>query len=312
MNLSSAQQLTLTDLKGLEIDLVIAASGYERRATVVAREIQLLKMRRRLVLGFTDRMVLNRIRNDKIFSRLGYDSIPAEGRSDEVIRTVVKAHFEEVSKRNVTMLVDYTSMTRVWYAGIIDFLKTSSLDVDKVDVYFLYTPSRFAKARPPGPNTYMGPIPGFCSLSLPDKRSALVIGLGYERQRGLGLVEYVEPAETVLLFSDPALDSKFVDEVKRNNRELLTKVDKNNILTYPLADLRTTASILTSLCLSLSDDYRVIVAPLGPKPFTLLCLLLATRYQNFDVWRVSAGEAGPPYDRPPLSPILLCKTTFSH
>lgn len=311
MNLTSARELTVKELLGEHIDLVIAASGYERRATFVAKKIRSLKSEKRIALGFMDRPVLNRHKNDESFSKMGYELIPAEGHSDEVIRKVLREYLREVGKNSVKVVLDYSSMTRVWYAGAIEFLRGFDSSVSEVDVYFAYTPSVFARAQLPGPNMYMGPIQGFCGLSLPDKGTALLIGLGYEQQRALGLVEYVEPAETFLLFANPALDHRFVKEVERNNAEVLGAVKESNILTYPLGDLGTTASILTSLCLSLSENYRVILAPLGPKPFTLLCLLLATRYQKFDVWRVSAGEKGPPYHRPPLDRILICKTTFS-
>lgn len=310
MKLASAREITLSGIDAAEIDLVIAASGYERRATFIARKIHSLKAARRVALGFTDRLVLNREPNDALFRELGYELISAEGDSDEIIRGLLGNYLGVVRKRNVKIILDYSSMTRVWYAGVIDLLRGSALDLESVDVYFAYTPSAFSKPGPPGANAYMGPIRGFSGLALPDKKIALVIGLGYERQRALGLVEYVEPAETILLFAKPALDERFVREVERNNAEVIDRVGRNNIVTYPIADLAATASILTSLCLSLNESYRVILAPLGPKPLTLLCLLLATRYANFDVWRVSAGEKGVAYNRPPLDRVLVCKTTF--
>jgi hypothetical protein len=34
----------------------------------------------------------------------------------------------------------------------------------------------------------------------------------------------------------------------------------------------------------------VIIAPCGPKPFTLFSFILASQIPNIDVWRISAGD----------------------
>jgi hypothetical protein len=46
----------------------------------------------------------------------------------------------------------------------------------------------------------------------------------------------------------------------------------------------------------LRDSYRVVLASLGPKLYGLLCFLLATRFNDISVWRVSAGVFGQPRD----------------
>lgn len=56
--------------------------------------------------------------------------------------------------------------------------------------------------------------------------------------------------------------------------------------------------------------FFIILAPLCPKPFTLTCLLLAARYPDIEVWRVSAGESGNLYDRNPLENHIACKAIF--
>jgi hypothetical protein len=157
----------------------------------------------------------------------------------------------------------------------------------------------------------MGPVKGFSGLDLPDRKSALLIGLGYEKGRALGLAEYVEAAETFAFYANPALDSAFLGAVLQNNQSLLDSLGPDRVFTYPLADLRATAAKLGSLALGLrSQSYRVILAPQGPKPFTFLCFLLATQHDGFDVWRVSAGTSGKTYDRPPIGEVLVCRARF--
>ena len=52
------------------------------------------------------------------------------------------------------------------------------------------------------------------------------------------------------------------------------------------------------------------VAPLGVKPFSLLCLLLAARFGDADVWRVTSGTKAAPQERRPLGPLLVLKTVY--
>jgi hypothetical protein len=310
MRLTESVQCTIDEVAALDLDLVVAGSGYETRSTFVPSHLARERIAQGVALGFADRKVLNRHENDHWFGTSGYEMLEAEGNSDSVIRALLSEALVRID-RPVRVLIDYTSMTRVWYAGALNALRDLTTRAPRVDVYFTYAPSKFSRPRKPMPNEHIGPVPGFSGLDLPDRRSALVIGLGYEQGRALGLAEYVEAAETFTFHADPALDPKFVEAVLRSNGPLLDRLGPERSFTYPLADLRSTAAKLGSLALGLSGQgYRVILAPLGPKPFSFLCFLLATQYKGLDVWRVSAGTSGKTYDRPPIGEVLVCRARF--
>jgi hypothetical protein len=91
----------------------------------------------------------------------------------------------------------------------------------------------------------------------------------------------------------------------------LAALPEDRIFKYPLADLQQTGNLLLSLYSGLREDYRVILAPLGTKPFCLLCLLLASRFRDVDVWRVTTGTKAPSLDRKPLGPLLILKADFA-
>lgn len=310
MRLIEATQIAGPELDDVEFDVSIAASGYESRSTYVPSRVRIGPLSRRFAIGFTDRKVLARRANDKWYDTAGYEPIVSEGHSDTAVRSILAAILAD-AQQPVKVLFDYTSMTRVWYAGALNFLRGFAARAPRVDVYFTYAPSKFANPRPAAPNAHMGPVPGFSGLELPASKSALLIGLGYEKGRALGLAEYVEAAETFAFYADPALDSHFVRAVLRNNKPLFNRIGSERVFTYPLSDMRLTASKLGSLALGLnSREYRVILAPQGPKPFTFLCFLLATQHAGFDVWRVSAGVGGKTYDRPAIGQVLVTRATF--
>lgn len=311
MNLSSFQQIDISELPGC-VDAVIAASGYESRATFLAHSLTGIGCHQLIAVAFDDRRVLYRERNDRRFRKLGYELPPSRGDQYEVVDSLVRDVLGNAQGDHVSIVVDYSCMTRVWYSAILRVLASEEdFGLEGVDVYFSYSPARFTRPRLPAPNAYMGPIPGFCHLDVPNKKgTALVIGLGYERDRALGLKHYLDAAENYAFYTDPALDQKFVSQVCKSNKDLMDELHEDRLFRYPAGDLHATSALLASVCVALGKQHRVIVAPLGPKPFSLLCLLLAIQLDELDVWRVSPGEQSKPSDRPPLGELLICRVSF--
>jgi len=51
----------------------------------------------------------------------------------------------------------------------------------------------------------------------------------------------------------------------------------------------------------ISAKYSIIIAPLGPKPFTFISMLLSVKYKNIDIWRVGSGQNINEYKRQPIN-----------
>ena len=310
MKIGEAEQIALKNLDPNVPDIIICASGYEKRGRHLASSLKPGRHQIKIALAYTGNRCLSREENDKCFVRLGYTLHAANGDRADDVKRMLRDALLRTEAEELSIFVDYTCMTRVWYAGIITSLMNAPGRFRSITVYFGYSSPRFTKPSDAAPNLYMGPIDRFCQLGIPNRETALILGLGYERERALGLMEYVEAKETYAFYTDPALDVRFTKTVLRNNRELIARIKKAHVVKHSLTDFRATSSLLSSLCLGLSDKYRVILAPLGVKPFSLLCLLFAARFPFFDVWRVSSGAKNVPIDRAPCGPILICKATF--
>lgn len=312
MKLIATRQERWEKLADTRYDFVLTASGYESRATHVAQQLAPMNEGRRVAVGFVDRPILSRSSNDAFFSQNGFELVLSSGSDGSAVRHEILRAVYECRSSVMHILVDFTSMTRVWYGTVLSALREYAENSPaRVIITFAYSPSQYAEPQDPGPNLHMGPVSGFSTLSLPNRKTALILGLGYEPERALGLTEYVEAAEVYAFVASPALDERFLNAVLANNDQLIKDLGPEHVLTHPFGDLQATAARLASLVRGLSAlDYRVILAPLGPKPFALICFLLATRYPELDVWRVSQGESEPPYDRAPLGPVLSCTAEF--
>jgi len=309
MDLIHSEQVSFDHLYRHEIDLVVAVSGYEKRSPYLMERIK-LGNETKLVLAFEERIdELNRPHNDSIFKDLGFTFINVSGNSGISVEKLL-GHLPQNKKEDLRILVDYSCMTKPWYASLIEFFSHTSLPYRKVQILFSYTQSAYIEPKKPKPLRLAEPL-GYGGHGLiAGKPIALVIGLGYEKNRAEYLRKAVGPEETYCFYTDPASDKRFIEKVYINNFRLIESLHKRHVFSYPLEDMKQTSSQLTDLCLDLRLNYRIILAPLGPKPFALLCMVTGTRYPDIEVWRVGAGKLESVYDRIPLGEPLVYSVEF--
>ncbi len=315
MKLRSANQIRLDEMTDSVFDLLLAASGFEARATYGSEKaLAVASFKQKVALGFPDRQTGSRQDNDKKFSKLGFELIQGDSSSQLPVRDVLTRALNESAGTSSVfrVLVDYSSMTKTWYAAVLNWVRDFDSANFNIEVVFFYSCSSYSDPQSVAPNAYAGPIEGFSSLASPRSPTALILGLGYQSDRAVGLVEYLEPDETHLFYTDPASSKEFVTAVLKNNKDLIDALGEERVFSYPYSNLRTTSLLLSSLALGLAKTHRLILAPLGPKPFSLLCLLLAYEHiDSIDVWRVGSGAQGQTYPRKPSGEFIICSTVFS-
>lgn len=311
MTIQGCHQIQFDKLRDLCIDLLICSSGFEKRATHFARLIDHSKITKKVVLFFNDRTTeLSREENDNYFKVNNFEIIHSDGDLEEEVTKVISDFLLRSQIKEINILVDYSCMTRIWYGGILKSLKFGQYSNMNVKVLFSYTIAKYVKpSEIPTYNIHIGPIRGFTSLSIPQKPTALIICLGYEKNRAIGLYEYFD-GETFLFYSNSDRDSQYSKDVKVNNAEMIEMTKAQNRYEYPINDMDYTNEMLSSLCMDLSKDYRVIIAPCGPKPFTLLSLITALRFENVDAWRISSGKESIPVEKEAEGEVVIYEVEF--
>ena len=309
------QQLELKDISHMEFDAIIAASGFEQRASYQATLLH-TRSTRKIVLAFDKEMEnKNRKLNDKIFRERGFKIFRKDGQKvdyeffNSLIEEIIK---NSISPNEVNIYVDYSSMTRNWYAQILLIIKNIRADKN-ICVYFGYSFSEYERAESnESLNKFVEPLFGFCNLSIPVKPTALIICLGNEINRAYGLKEYFD-AETYLFYSDPKYGNKYSMEVEDVNYEIIKNIKPENVFKFPIQDLMYTDYLLENLCRTLLERYRVIIAPCGPKPFTLISLINSLKFESdIEVWRISPGEGLQKNERKENKEVSLLKVSFQN
>lgn len=210
-------------------------------------------------------------------------------------------------------LVDISSMPRAVLASLVERLATS---VVPIEVTFVYAPGVFEQSvRAAGRAEVLtaGPISSFFAGELRPTSVpiGLVVGLGLEQHRAVGVMELLEPAHT-WIFTTYSGDPRFRDAAERVHRRLLEAFDPTSVFEYEIRSIGDTFAALESLSFSAGLRYRLILAPSGPKVFTLACLLAATTRSTGRpaVWRVGGANTSQAFDIEEAGDLVAATVTF--
>lgn len=300
----------LSKVSSNQIRILVCTSGYEERSIFFAKKY-FKNFDYRYVLG-VDSFQESPIRksNDLFFKKNRFVfQIEKEYNSKKIVE-ILKEILNSYGNSNIEIFIDYSSMPRLWYAEVLNFFKSIEI-IPKISLIFIYSESKFiSPSKEPSYNHYVEPIKGFTYLDTPDRPTALIIGLGYEKSRPLGLKEYFDASKVVLFITSKDSNSEFYFEVEKNNRDLIdlvTSKNPNDIFYYPTDNIKVLFFEIERLIEVLEKNYRLIIAPCGPKFFTLCSLLVSFRNIEIDVWRVSSGENRIPENKIPTGNLLSLK-----
>jgi len=285
----------LRDFCDQDFDVAIFGLGFESRS-VSALEHFRYKISSVKVLGYhknTDQFSYQA--NREIFKQYTDDII--EVCDDELPDTLDKMLFD-FSSKPVHILIDITVMSRHRLATTLckcfEHLKKDST------VSIVYSLSNFI----PPPDT-VTPVRKVCEInntlrgSLGDlgRPTSLVIGLGYEKGKALGISHYLDSWRDYLLVPTSPI-KEFEDHVLANNHDLIVQTPKERVLSYYVDNPYRTYLDLRSLTLSLKGSSRPILVPLGPKILAAICVLIGLEFTpEIAVWRVSSEYEETPIDR---------------
>src|SRR5205807_9057097 len=112
-------------------DLGLFASGYEKRCTHIARSIRLSNIKELLVLGFAEVDDNTQRRENDAYFRAGrkFSYATSSGNDDSIVYKYLCAASVPES---VTVLIDYSSMSKIWCAAILNWARYSEAEEIKI------------------------------------------------------------------------------------------------------------------------------------------------------------------------------------
>lgn len=194
---------------------------------------------------------------------------------------------------NPRIFIDVSAFPRTMLAVLMDGLRC--IAAEGVDVH-LTLAYRLAQFTPPPndpspPNRRVAPVrASFAGWPRrPGLPVHLIVGMGYERYKAQGAVEYLQPA-VLSLFSPVSPIQEFADQVLQRNRLLLDNTPKERIFEYQVLEPAVQIAQLSSMLAALVSSTKPVLLPFGPKIFFAVCLLMSMAYQEVSVWHVSGEE----------------------
>ncbi|MEV7135735.1 hypothetical protein AB0N24_22980 [Arthrobacter sp. NPDC093128] len=188
--------------------------------------------------------------------------------------------------------------------------------MDDVQVQFVYCPAQFdssSEAAARVGTLSAGPVSDYFvgELRAPSVPVGLIVGLGLEPHRALGLVELVEPSRTWAFVSE-SIDHRFSEAASALHSNLLASPDAPTLLHYDVRSLAQTFGALESLNFAVGLKYRLLIAPSGPKIFSLACMLVGAPRVNGRpaIWRVGNANPATPSDVTEAGDVVAANVRF--
>jgi hypothetical protein len=295
LQLRSVRESNLSELEARAAALVVAC-GYEHRSQGISTMLASLPESRHALCFKEHASELARPENEEFFRNRGFRLHDVGSNDSQMVKELMSTVFASAIAEGKGVAVDISTMTRSWHGAIVRQLRLEKCS-SQLETFFAYVPSEFLPPHSSAiPNEFVSPVDGFASLSTPDKPVAAIIGLGYERDGALGLQQLLDPAMTVLLVPNSGTGDLYYPLVMKNNKKVLQRTPNEWIFEYSISEPASTFSMLASIVSGIRQSYRIVLASLGPKVFGLLCFLLASKFTDVSVWRISSGVHSLPRD----------------
>lgn len=268
--------------------LAIFCSSSESRAAHVARMHEGLRAAREVAFSYeSDRSDPIRRENDDYFSSRGVtESILADS-DDGPVYTTLNDLRPSVKPGDDTLriLVDYSSMSRVWYAGILTWARYAA-PAARVSIDFLYAVGDHQSGTEPVVIDSISSLPGFEGEPAPLSRAIAVFGLGFDGLAALCVLDRLEPHLIYSYLASPAAFEEYPERARNANAELIGQHAKH-ALELPLQSVEQTYRYLAEVLRPHLAADEITLIPTGPKPHVLAAILLALRFRKIGCLHVA-------------------------
>jgi hypothetical protein len=285
MIVRTLSEIDVSEIEWHSYDVIILASGFEARSIHIFSIIPAAQHQRCIVLGFRDApTLLSRESNDAVFTAAGITPFvnddPRE--YENFLRESFYTLAQGIGERPLRVFVDYSVMTRIWYAYILTWLKYSG-SVFAADVDFAYSHGSYQGRFENLQLMETSIVPGFEGVSAGCRRTVAVYGLGYDRFATLTVHDIVQPDKFFCFVAHDPSDEATAQRVLTENSEIIEASGRSAIL-LPLDNLKMVVDELGKLIGDAAETDEIIAVPMGPKTHVLGTLLAGHFSPRLTCW----------------------------
>lgn len=301
--------LDAAGINSTRYDLAIFASGYEKRASHLVSTLEVGRIGQVLILGFTEGAdTLSRRANDAVFrSCVNGSPVAASGDDDTPVYDWLRTYSTKLT-RPFRLLVDYSSMTRMWYNAILNWVRYSP-NLPPVEIDFVYSRGRYIGEYQPLVIKEVFALPGCEGGSVSLDRAVAVFGLGFDPGVALAVCELIEPDVVRSFYASPGSSGADDQRALKANRTFFDNYPSDPIR-LPIGSVSACVQALHDLVLPEIDRAHVSLVPLGPKPHVLAAILVSRIFErDISCLRVS-GRRDPNVDVEATGELVGTRVSF--
>jgi len=300
MELSSIQHIEPGQLLDIEADVFLTTLGFESRCTTVARKLE-QKTCRKIALARTDHIKEHAFQeNNAYYSNQGYEIISVESKIPDV-----EALIGGYRNESIRIIIDCTSMTHRWYSEFFRWFNEKQDVFKEASVRIVYTMAAFADQEQVRKVKALKDFLITEAEGREKKKTALILGLGHEKNICETIYKKMSPALLYLFYADPPSDKKFVEKIFVNNHSLINSTPIRNLVAYPLRNGQTIYQTMIDTVLPLRNEYSIVMVPHGPKFYSVVATLVHLVYPDIQI-RYPKFKKPPAVDQHPSEePIVL-------
>ncbi len=212
-----------------------------------------------------------------------FTSFSEEGKRDQELYQLLH---DKINGR--CLGIDISSMSRALMASVVACIYRLAAS-DPINVRLAYSIAKFKKPSSAMSNNAIGPVHSMFGgvIANPKVPRKCMVGLGYEKGKALGALEYLQIDAEYLWIPDSP-DPKYLEALQNHNIELLES--KARKIYYEVRDPHATLIDAFTFINALKSSSNVVLLPFGPKIFFFICLLTGMEHPQAAVWDVSVAD----------------------
>ena len=278
--------LSRSELINNEYDLVILASGYEPRCTHIASLLPGTRVTESLVFSYEESSKdPTQIENENTLKSLGFDKKISFNHNEVkkvYLAIIEKLKFIPVGSETYKILIDYSSMSRNWYAAILNYLL--NFFEHTVEITFVYSCAEYP-INSGFLEFELGDVkilPGCQGSSITKSKTAAIFMLGFDKIGPLSFHNLLEPNLTYGILSAPGSLPNYEQQARDINDQFIQHQlnDGKNLLCSPIFSVSQTFENLCQLIRPIKEAYNISIVQFGPKPHLLASTIAGISFRN--------------------------------
>ncbi len=225
-------------------------------------------------LGFKEHLTAEiRKNNDAFYSSNEIEVLVVSTNDEKSIYDKLIKIFDGFSElKELKVLIDYTSMSRLWYSGILHFLR---LQEKRISVSLNYSLGEYEMKYRDISYKSINSLPSHEGALSSNNKTLLVLAIGFSPYLIKSVIEEIEPNEIIGVLP---LEDKYKDMSEIVKSDLTKDID--DWMRCPIDDLETIFRTYAEIAKNNVHKRDLIFLSLGPQIFTIASILVSQRFEQ--------------------------------